>query len=413
MPVKKDITKLESDWLTSYTEIEARRDSDKRVVNKRQINRFKKEPSKAATLGAYLTKDILDRRQELTLSGAQKLVFDFGTRGGKNHRLESFSLSELNKMAADIQKREERFSANVSGVPIKQLLSKADRKDTQRAKDIKAATLYKIQGNVLTFMVTASGESHGAPSHYQVKVRLENWRSATQMEGQKYMNKALHAIHGNVSVDCNCGRYLYWYRYLATIGNFSISPENIFPKIRNPKLTGCVCKHVLRVCSTLSSPVVQQRIAKEMQQQAQSHKATNDEEKYLRQEQLKRMHEAGSKNAAEALRDFKKAAKAFQEKQKQPATKAAKDKLKKDSEAQMRKLQEENKVARAAAKQLLDEKKALENQAREYERGKLVNGLKFMQTMGGMTDDGFKKLSDINNVSVDVLRGIAKEEGLL
>lgn len=227
------------------------------------------------------------------------------------------------------------------------------------------------------------------------------------------MNKALHAIHGNVSVDCNCGRYLYWYRYLATIGNFAISPENIFPKIRNPKLTGCVCKHVLRVCSTLSSPVVQQRIAKEMQQQAQSHKATNDEEKYLRQEQLKRMHEAGSKDAAEALRDFKKAAKAFQEKQNQPATKAAKAKHLKDNEAKMKKLQEENRVARAAAKHLQDRNKELAAQAHGAKREGIVNGLKLMKAMNNMHDEGFELTAKLNGISVDSLKSIAKEEGLL
>lgn len=305
----RDIKQLERDWEDAFNALEARRKNDERTTSAKQIKQVKKTPG--VILGAYLTPDILDRRNELTLQGHQKLVFDYGERGSSKHRPVSFTLKELNEMAAAIKRREKRYAAGSNGIPISQLLDKAAPADKRRAKDITAATLYKFQGNILTFRVTASGESDGAPSHYQVKIRLDDWKSATNMEGQQYINKVKHAIHGKVSIDCNCGRYLYWFRYLATIGDFAISPENVFPKIRNPKLSGCACKHVLRTLTSLSSPVVQQRIAREMQNQAQSHMATSDEEKYLKAEQLKRMNEAGSADAAKAFKAFNKASKAF------------------------------------------------------------------------------------------------------
>jgi hypothetical protein len=59
---------------------------------------------------------------------------------------------------------------------------------------------------------------------------------------------------GPLKFECDCGRHRYWFRYIATIGGYNAGrPETGYPKIRNPKLFGVACKHVLRVMSDIES----------------------------------------------------------------------------------------------------------------------------------------------------------------
>jgi hypothetical protein len=57
-----------------------------------------------------------------------------------------------------------------------------------------------------------------------------------------------------IRFNCDCMRHRYWYRYLASVGNYNAGPrEDGFPKIRNPNLVGVACKHVLRVMSEIDA----------------------------------------------------------------------------------------------------------------------------------------------------------------
>lgn len=61
-----------------------------------------------------------------------------------------------------------------------------------------------------------------------------------------------------LKIECSCGRWRFWFRYIATIGGFNAGrDETGFPKIRNPGLSGVACKHILRVMHEVeSSPSV-------------------------------------------------------------------------------------------------------------------------------------------------------------
>lgn len=57
-----------------------------------------------------------------------------------------------------------------------------------------------------------------------------------------------------LKIDCDCARWRFFFRYIATAGNFHAGrPEHGYPKIRNPQLIGVACKHVVRVMSELES----------------------------------------------------------------------------------------------------------------------------------------------------------------
>lgn len=55
-----------------------------------------------------------------------------------------------------------------------------------------------------------------------------------------------------IKFQCSCGRFTYWYRYIATKGGFALgSQENRYPEVRNKNLDGVLCKHLIKVMTYL------------------------------------------------------------------------------------------------------------------------------------------------------------------
>lgn len=178
-----------------------------------------------------------------------------------------FTIDDLKGFEQSRKRLIKQFGA-AKGVPMDQLIVSSRAIDVERANvEIRSARLYKVHGPTLTFSVTASGKYQA--QFHQVNVRLENWwQSLTDPSAIK---KAItKAVAGPVSFDCDCGRHQFWYRYVATVGGFAIQPfEKDFPKVRNPSLRGCCCKHVLKVFRTLKSPTVQQQLGHQLIRQAE------------------------------------------------------------------------------------------------------------------------------------------------
>jgi len=397
-----NIKKLEAMWKEAYARTAGRREADNRIAGKGKGNN-----------GAYLTQDLLRKRQLLTRGGTQALALDYGI---KNATKIEFTLDELNKMVQQVNKTKKVFHGKQKGVTVAELISASRKKDRENARAVAAATLYKFAGDVLYFSVTASGDTLGAPSHYQVKVQLNEWdANINKYEGKKYLIAAQKTTIGRVSFDCSCGRHQFYYRYLACIGGFALTPpkENIFPKIRNPKLTGACCKHTLKALLALQSPVVQGRIAKEMEAEAKRHGFGDPVEKELSTEDLKAMEKAGEFNTLGGFQKFTAAMKAFDKKKKTPKAKAAISKLVRDNEAKMKELSMQKKAAEMVAKKEIAARRAAELLA-EKERNKgYVNGLKMLKQLNMLNDAGFKAMSENTGVDAETLQKIAKDEGLL
>jgi hypothetical protein len=272
---------------------------------------------------AFLTPDLLNRRNKLandtpfSEQGAKRLILDFGTKGEKR----SYSLAKLQGMALAGERIKKKYNAATNGAKVGQLIAASDEKDINCVKngEIKTSALYKIHGNLLHFQVSASPQSNY--THHQVKVRLEEWDS--QLDGleadKTYLQAAKGAATGRVSFTCDCGRHRYWYRYLATTGHFALDPlEGVFPKIRNPHLSGCCCKHVIKTLAVLLSPLIQMRLSKEMENQAKKkgfitrmvRKATGQtgpDETFLNTDDMAASATAGTDaNVAELQTEFKR-----------------------------------------------------------------------------------------------------------
>lgn len=116
-----------------------------------------------------------------------------------------------------------------------------------------------------------------------------------------------------LSFDCSCERHRYFFRYVATIGGFAAGrKETGYPKIRNPRLMGVACKHVLRVMTELeSSNTVLRFLEKHMQRvseyQARTQLAQMEAEEAVQPKTPTRI-KTSEQRAAEARKVREKAA---------------------------------------------------------------------------------------------------------
>lgn len=402
MPTKAQIQKFEAAYAKAFKRIANDREDDTRVAGR----------GNKATKGAYLTQDLLKNRQKLTANGRQRLVLDYGFKGEKRE----YSLQDLDKMAKRISSAGKEFHGRQKGVLVAELMKKTRSEDKQSARSVAAAVPYKFADNMLFFQVTASGETPKAPSHYRVRVRLEEWDyQVNKHKGNNYMKSAIKATHGRISFDCACGRHQFYYRYLAHIGGFAVEPpiENVFPKIKNPKLRGACCKHVVKVILALQTAPIQGRIARAMEDNAKKHGFGDEEAEFLSTADMKQLEKAGSFNTLGALQKFTKAAKEFHKKRQQPQAKAALEKLKNDNEAQMKRLAEENRVAKAAAKTLDTANKQLANRLKEADRIRIVDVLKTIDAIGTVDKASISKVSAKNGYDEAEVLKIAQEQGYI
>lgn len=209
----------------------------------------------------------LDRKlvkREKTLPPEQ---IRLGLLKGSHEDNSSFSIDDLKRFQKKIDQTTKK-NGREKGVSVDQLLSVSRPDDIQRANgtyiskpgqwngSLKrgAARLYQVNGGVLQFSVLASSESK--KTVHQVRIRLEAWNDQILNTRANPQTAAKNAVNGLVSVDCNCERHQFWYRYLAGIGGYAITPplEKDFPKIKNPRLKGACCKHVIAAFQVLKTP---------------------------------------------------------------------------------------------------------------------------------------------------------------
>jgi predicted protein tyrosine phosphatase len=360
------------------------------------VRRENKEERKDAT--GLLTPSLIQKH----LKSGKPLVLPYG-KGGKTV---TYSVEELKafQRAAVRVKRVEKSS--VQGVPLLRLEQASHMADKERVQQIKNAMLYRIRGNNLNFQVTASGKN--GKQHHQVRIRLEEWYDH-MTAAQGYTHAAKRAAVGRISFECSCGRHQYWYRYLATVSNCALTPkETDFPKIRNPKLEGFCCKHVLKVFQQLKSPSVHALLAKQMQLQADSAGYTDQAStKFLTAKELQQMKRAkgsekDSKDAKDAYRQFRKAKTAIGKKVGDKTMRKEYKKLLQNMDARIA----ENKALKKRAQ------KAEAKVKREAIVNKMRGFLDAMDSIGVGRDEALVKFADKNGLTGADVEAIAKEYSL-
>jgi hypothetical protein len=168
------------------------------------------------------------------------------TLGGQLRAITSQDLATFRDSARKLGKK---FKG---GITAKEVIELSLKEDRDRAnQEIKVALPVRAKGDTILF-VTNAGPNYGAVRH-NVVLKLTDLGAAVASPSPA-AKLARMLVQGGVKYDCDCGRHRFWYRYIATIGRFNAGrDETGFPKIRNPRLKGVACKHVLRVMNRVIS----------------------------------------------------------------------------------------------------------------------------------------------------------------
>lgn len=205
------------------------------------ISGFKRELSK-------IQKDDLSRR------GGAKNILDVNDVSGEYNakrllqttlkgELRAISARDLQQFAKSAKELKKKFKGGITAQDVIDLSLPIDRQKANA--DIPVAAPMQAKQGVLHFITNASRASEDKRHHVHVEF-THFAASANSPDAPSKIVKEM--IKSPVRFDCDCGRHAYWFRYIATTGNYNYGrPENGFPKIRNPNLVGVACKHVLRV----------------------------------------------------------------------------------------------------------------------------------------------------------------------
>lgn len=87
--------------------------------------------------------------------------------------------------------------------------------------------------------------------HY-VKIELLDLPEAVKEQGRMKDRDIINlALFGDIKVYCSCEAFRYYFQYISYIKGYGIHKEVRYPKVRNPRLKGSVCKHTLAVLNAL------------------------------------------------------------------------------------------------------------------------------------------------------------------
>ena len=131
------------------------------------------------------------------------------------------------------------------GVTVANMLKKSEEVDIMRAMtQLRVFYIRSFRKSIFTFTVKSSGLYK--EEHHQVEL---SW----QLDKADLRKDTKHIfLNTPIKAQCSCGRFTYWYRYLWTKAKSCLGiQENRFPSIRNKKLSGMACKHIIRVASSL------------------------------------------------------------------------------------------------------------------------------------------------------------------
>ena len=134
----------------------------------------------------------------------------------------------------------------------KDLLSDVDNHTKDKSKLVRKAVYLGITEDYTIFFRVPSVTAN-PPTTYVVKVKLLDYPEIADDDSLTIKEKVRLAIAGDLQISCTCPAYLYFgYKYILTqLDANEDKSEHRFPKIKNPKLQGVMCKHCYTALSVL------------------------------------------------------------------------------------------------------------------------------------------------------------------
>lgn len=251
----------------------------------------------------------------------------FTTLGGQ---VRPITVDDLKTFQGYVRKLGKKFKG---GITAQGVIDHSLKEDLARANaEIRVATVSQAAHGTLHMITNAGPNSDVRRHHVTVQFPTYSAYAASPQEPKKL---ASAMVTGPLRFDCDCGRHRYWFRFIATKGNFNAGrDEPGFPKIRNPKLHGIACKHVLRAMYAILRDQVVRNVCARMIENGQQfvHKKitqSNAEMRAQAQGQLNTRAKRGTaikQTAAQALKaSMKKAVLQVAERAKKRAKSATSD----------------------------------------------------------------------------------------
>lgn len=126
----------------------------------------------------------------------------------------------------------------------KDLIADVDKWTKDKARLVRKAVYLGITEDYTVFFRVPSVTARPS-TNYTVKISLVDYPDIAEDKDLSVQEKVRLAIAGDLKISCTCPAYLYFgYKYILTqLDSNESDAEHRFPKIRNPKLNGVMCKH--------------------------------------------------------------------------------------------------------------------------------------------------------------------------
>lgn len=249
---------LEADRLREMLLKGGLRKDFKQLEKQKKLQRREAEKERADPKDKKGSKPTFLRPQDIAgdYDFSRALKTTLGMPEGMTRALNS---EDLKAFAANI---EQMKSAYKGGITVSQVINLSAQDDIDRAnKQIFSCVPASRKNGVVHFLTNASPNSEVSAHHVHVEFLAFN-DLVFNPDSVKSTSVRNRLANGKVKIECDCGRFQYWYRYLNTMaGTVHGRKEGGFPKIRNPNLTGVACKHLIRVMHWTKSSIGQQYLA--------------------------------------------------------------------------------------------------------------------------------------------------------
>lgn len=126
----------------------------------------------------------------------------------------------------------------------KDLVKDVDRWTKDKSRLVRQSVYLGITEDYTVFFRVPSVTAD-PPTSYVVKIQLVDYAEISDDDSLDTREKVRLAIAGDLKISCTCPAYLYFgYKYILTqLETNESDEEHRFPKIKNPRLQGVMCKH--------------------------------------------------------------------------------------------------------------------------------------------------------------------------
>lgn len=168
-------------------------------------------------------------------------------------RSERYTLRDLDAIYEETNNELKKMAASARGRPQSWIVRRAKGRVPGEHR-LNPTYLGVTKGGIIQF-VCDSG-TYGSNRKWYQSLKFEDIEVGLELlrEDPKLTHRAVIGLlqTGDLMVHCDDPSWKYWgYQYIGTRRGYSMKKERRFPKIRNPRLEGSVCKHLFAVLDVL------------------------------------------------------------------------------------------------------------------------------------------------------------------